>query len=168
MVYPIYLVTVNNSGLHIQIWEMKQYEQTSEENDDDPSIVFQTRNKEVQDALAKWRDAWDAALLHSSSRNPPLYQKCGLAFWTLAKYFNGFKDSQGHRWHCGGTRQVLEVGRLLQAILLTRDNENANYVSARAETVMEMEDEWDRSQRDASVDAMNLKFILYDKNQGKE
>jgi len=144
---------------------MKQYEQTSDENDDDPSIVFRTRNKEVQHALAKWREAWDAALVHSSSRNPPLYQKCGLAFWTLAKYFNGFKDSQGHRWHCGGTRQILEVGKLLLAILLTRDNEDANDVSASPETGTEVEDDWDRSQWDASVDAMNLKFILYHKNQ---
>jgi hypothetical protein len=144
---------------------MKQYEQTSDENDDDPSNVFRSRNKEVQDALAKWREAWDAALEHSSSRNPPLYQKCGLAFWTLAKYFNGSKDSQGHRWHCGATRQILEVGKLLQAILLTRDNEATHDVSASQETGTEVEDDWDRSQRDASVDAMNLKFILYDKNQ---
>ena len=97
---------------------------------------------------------------------PPLYQKCGLAFWTLAKYFNGFKDSQGHRWNCGGnTRQILEVGKLLLAILLTRDNEDANDVSASPETGTEVEDDWDRSQWDASVDAMNLKFILYHKNQ---
>jgi hypothetical protein len=154
---------VNNSGLHIHIWVLKQYEQTSDEKDDDPSIVFRTRNKEVQDALAKWREAWDAALVYSSSRKPPLYQKCGLAFWALAKYFNGFKDSQGFRWHCGGSRQILEVGKLLQAILLTLYKGNVNDVPASPETVMTADD-WDRSQRDASVDAMNLKFILYDKN----
>ena len=156
---------LNNSGLHIHIWILQQYEDMSEENDDDPSIIFRTRNREIHAALTKWREGWDAALLRSSSRKPPLYQKCGLAFWTLAKYLIGFKDSQGHRWHCGRSREILEVGKLLRAILLTLDNENTNDVSARPESVMEITDDWDRSKRDASVDAMNLKFILYDKNQ---
>jgi hypothetical protein len=148
-------------GLHIHIWIQQQYEASIGENKNIHSIVFRKRNEEVQTALRKWREGWDATLKYFPSSRPALYQKSALAFWFLAKYFNEVKESrQGIAGHCGANRQILPVGRLLRAIFMMIDSGKLNDnspTSAINATDMQIGDAGLRG--NASLDTMNIAFI---------
>lgn len=151
------------AGLHIHIWIQQQYEASIGENKNIRSIVFRKRNEEVQSALRKWREGWNATLTYFPSSKPMLYQKSALAFWFLAKYFNEVKDfRQGHAVHCGANRQILPVGRLLRAIFMMMDSGKLNDNSpTSAINATEVGDSGLRG--DASLDTMNINFIMYEK-----
>jgi hypothetical protein len=151
-------------ALHIHIWIQQQYEATIGDNNHIKSIVFRKRNEEVQTALRKWRAGWDATLEHYPSSKPPLYQKSALPFWFLAKYFNEAKDTRPtHSLHCGSSRQILPVGRLLRAIFMLMDNGQLNDNSPTTEIIKPVEQNDSSTKTKASLDAMNINFIMYEK-----
>jgi hypothetical protein len=162
MVSPLFRAVLT-SGLHIHIWIQQQYEASIGENKNIRSIVFRKRNEEVQTALKKWREGWNATLTYFPSSQPKLYQKSALAFWFLAKYFNEVKDTRaGHSLHCGANRQILPVGRLLRAIFMMMDSGKLNDNSpTSAINATEVGDSGLRG--DASLDTMNINFIMYEK-----
>lgn len=155
------------SGLHIHIWIQQQYEASMGENANFRSIVFRKRNEDVQTALRKWREGWDATLQYFPTRKPALYQKSALPFWFLAKYFNEVKDhtnrqpSSSPSLHLGANRQILSVGRLLRAIFMMIDNGKLNENSPTSAINATSEGEGVRAK--ASLDAMNINFIMYEK-----
>jgi hypothetical protein len=147
--------------LHIHIWIQQQYEASIGENKNIRSIVFRKRNEEVQTALRKWREGWNATLNYFPSIKPALYQKSALAFWFLAKYFNEVKESRhGSAGNCGANRQILPVGRLLRAIFMMIDSGKLNDnspTSAINASDMQIGDAGLRG--NASLDTMNIAFI---------
>lgn len=147
-------------GLHIHIWIQQQYEASIGENKNMREIVFRKRNEEVQAALRKWRAGWNATLTYFPSKRPALYQKSTLPFYYLAKYFNEVKDSG--QIPCGASRQIIAVGRLLRAIFMMMDNGKLNENSpTSAISAIEAADAGTRA--NASLDAMNINFIMYEK-----
>ena len=142
------------------IWIQQQYEASIGENKNVREIVFRKRNEEVQTALRKWREGWNATLMYFPSKKPALYQKSTLPFYYLAKYFNEVKDSG--QLHCGASRQILPVGRLLRAIFMMMDSGKLNDNSpTSAISATEAADAGARA--NASLDAMNINFIMYEK-----
>jgi hypothetical protein len=150
-------------GLHIHVWIQQQYEASIGEKQNIRSVVFRKRNEEVQIALAKWREGWNLTLTYFPSSKPALYQKSALPFWFLAKYFNEVKDSrQGQSMRSAATRQILPVGRLLRAIFMMMDSGKLNDNSpTSAISATEAGDPGVRA--NASLDAMNINFIMYHK-----
>jgi hypothetical protein len=154
-------------GLHIHIWIQQQYESSIGENQAIRQIVFRKRNEEVQTALKKWREGWEAALTTFPSLRQPLYQRSALAFWFLAKYFNEVKDSRHNSsGFCGTIRQILPVGRLLRAIFMMIDSGKLNDNSP-ASAIHPSDVEDTNLRGDASLDTMNINFIMYEKRYEK-
>jgi hypothetical protein len=153
-----------NVGLHIHIWIQQQYEASIGEDQRVRQIVFRKRNEEVQMALRKWREGWEATLTSFPSSRTPLYQRSSLAFWFLAKYFNEVKDSRhSQSGFCGAERHILPVGRLLRAIFMMIDSGKLNDNSpASAIHPSEVEE---TNLRNASLDTMNINFIMYEKRE---
>jgi len=145
--------------MHIHIWIQQQYEASMGGNKTLRSVVFRKRNEEVQTALRKWREGWNATLQYFPSAKPAMYQKSALAFWFLAKYFNEVKDSgQGQSLHCHASRQILPVGRLLRAIFMLMDSGKLNDNSpTSAINATDVADSGPRA--NATLDAMKLNFI---------
>jgi hypothetical protein len=153
-------LTTNNVGLHIYIWIQQQYEASIGENKNLGSMAFYKRNEEVQTALRKWREGWNATLDCFPSSKSALYQKSAVAFWFLVKYFNEVRDTrQGLSLsNCGPNRQKISVGRLLQAIFMSMDggrlNKNSLTSAIKASDVGDTE-----VRANSSLDAMNIQFL---------
>src|ERR1700737_162126 len=104
----------------------------------------------------------EATLQYFPSSSPALYQKSALAFWFLAKYFNEVKDTrQGQSLYCDANRQILSVGRLLRAIIMMDSGKlNDNSPTSPINTTKAEES---GLRGDASLDTMNINFIMYEK-----
>jgi len=153
-------------GLHIHIWIQQQYEASIGENATIRQVIFRKRNEEVQTALRKWREGWESTLTTFPSLRQPLYQRAALAFWFLAKYFNEVKDSRHQPGFCGAIRQILPVGRLLRAIFMMIDNGKLSDNSP-ASAIHPSEEEDSNLRGNASLDTMNINFIMYEKRDEK-
>lgn len=154
-------------GLHIHIWIQQQYEASIGENQNIRQTVFRKRNEEVQTALRKWREGWEATRTYFPSSRPPLYERSALAFWFLAKYFNEVKDSRlSQSGFCGAVRQILPVGRLLRAIFMMIDSGKLTDNSP-ASAIHPNEVEDTNLRGNASLDTMNINFIMYAKRDEK-